>query len=244
MEDVLKSDKDKSSKIYKNVDWFCNEVVKLENKKACYFEKTRKDVIITKEDEEDFNIKICRFCKKKSGKVKDHCHLTSKSRGPAHSTCIINVTQYKIYFIPFLFHNFSNYDFHMSFKKLVDKKNDKLKSDIIPKTNEVIISVTYDCITFIDSYRFLSSSSHSVVRALVNDNHKTLKSLKEEIVDNDEVLNIVNEIGEDRTIEDLKKDYPKEIEKLEEALLNYIGKNDLKFLKTEVPRNGNIFLKN
>ena len=41
----------------------------------------------------------------------------------------------------------------MFFKKLVDKKNDKVKSDIIPKTNEEYISVTYGCIRFIDSYR-------------------------------------------------------------------------------------------
>ena len=45
-------------------------------------------------------------------------------------------------------------------------------------------------------------------------------------------MNIVNEIGEeDRTIEDLRKDYPEEIKNLEEALLNYIGENDLNFLK-------------
>ena len=41
----------------------------------------------------------------------------------------------------------------MVFKKLVDKKNVKVKSDIIPKTNEKYISVTYGCIRFIDSYR-------------------------------------------------------------------------------------------
>ena len=33
--------------------------------------------------------------------------------------------------------------------------------------------------------------------------------MKDEIVDNDEILNIANEITEkDRTIEDLKKDFP------------------------------------
>ena len=47
--------------------------------------------------------------------------------------------------------------------------------------------------------------------------------MKEEIIENDEISNIVKEKGEeDRTIEDLKKDYPNEIEKLEEALLKYI----------------------
>ena len=48
-------------------------------------------------------------------------------------------------------------------------------------------------------------------------------------------MNIINEIGEkDRTIEDLKKDYPIEIEKLEEVSLNYFGENDPKLLKTEI----------
>ena len=45
----------------------------------------------------------------------------------------------------------------MFFKKLVDKKNDKVKFDIIPKTNEEYISVTHGCFRFIDGYRFLSS---------------------------------------------------------------------------------------
>ena len=63
-----------------------------------------------------------------------------------------------------------------------------------------------------------------------------MKKLKTEPVDNDDILDIVNEIVEDDiTIEDLKKGYPNEIEKLEEALLNYIWENDLKFLQTEFP---------
>ena len=49
-------------------------------------------------------------------------------------------------------------------------------------------------------------------------------------------MNIVDEIAEeDRTIKELKKDYPIEIEKLEEVLLNYLGTNDLKILKTGFP---------
>ena len=62
-----------------------------------------------------------------------------------------------------------------------------------------------------------------------------MKNLKEEIVDNDEILNIFNEREEDRTIKDLKKDYPDKIENLEEASLNYLGENDFKILKTEFP---------
>ena len=49
------------------------------------------------------------------------------------------------------------------------------------------------------------------------------------MVINDEKLDFVNEIvEEDKTIKDLKKDYPEKIKNLEEALLNYIGENDLK----------------
>ena len=47
--------------------------------------------------------------------------------------------------------------------------------------------------------------------------------MKEEIVDNDEILNIFKKIGEDdSTIEDLKKDYREEIKNSEEALLKMI----------------------
>ena len=79
---------------------------------------------------------------------------------------------------------------------MVDKKNDKLKFDIIPKTNGEYISVTYGCIRFIDSYRFLSSGLDSVVKTLVDNSQKTLKDLKKEIVGSDEILNIVNKIEE------------------------------------------------
>ena len=45
----------------------------------------------------------------------------------------------------------------MFFKRLVGKKKDKVDFDILPKTNEEYISVTYGCIRFNDSDRFLSS---------------------------------------------------------------------------------------
>ena len=113
--------------------------------------------------------------------------MTGKYRGPAHSKCIINVTQEQSNFIPFIFHNFSDFDCHLFFKKLVDKKNDKLKFKILPKTDEEYISVGYGCIRFIDSYRFFSSRLDSLVETLVDNSHKTLKILKEEIVDNDQI---------------------------------------------------------
>ena len=124
-------------------------------------------------------------------------------------------------------------------KKLIDKTNDKVKFDIIPKTNEEYISVTYGCIRFIDSYRFQSSSLHSLFKTLVDKSNKTLK---EEIVENDEILNIVDEIVEDdETFKDLKNDYPDKIRNLEEAILKYMGENDLKLLKNGISRQMEIF---
>ena len=90
--------------------------------------------------------------------------MTGLYRSPAHNIRTIDVTQHQSNFLPFLFPNFSNYDCHMIFKKLVNKKNDKVKFGTKPKINEEHISVTYGCIRFIDSYRFLSSSLDSLVK--------------------------------------------------------------------------------
>ena len=200
---------------------------------------------MTEKDEDYKNNNNCRFCEKniESDKVRDHCHLNGKYRGPAHNTCIINVTQKQSNFIPFIFHNFSNYECHMFFKKMVDKKKDKIDFKITPKTIEEYISVTYGCIRFIDSYRFLSSGLDSLAKTLVDNSHKTLEEFGEEIVGNDEILNIVNEIKrlitenkyKNDSIKDIKKDYPDNINDLEEALLDYMGENNVKILKTGFP---------
>ena len=80
---------------------------------------------MTEEDEEDFkNYNICRFCEQnfESDKVRDHFHLTGKYRGPTHSKFNITDTRDKSNYIPFIFHNFSNYASHLFFRKLLDKK--------------------------------------------------------------------------------------------------------------------------
>ena len=65
MEDVLKSGYHESPLGYNNVDWFVDEVITLENKMAFYFKNTKKDIVMTEEDEEDYrNNIICHFVKK------------------------------------------------------------------------------------------------------------------------------------------------------------------------------------
>ena len=76
---------------------------------AVYFKNTKKSIILTKEDEDFENENICKFFEKEIliDKVRDHCHLTGKYRGPAHTTCNVDVTQKQSNIIPFTFHNFS-----------------------------------------------------------------------------------------------------------------------------------------
>ena len=177
LEDVSESGYYESPLGYNNVDWYVNQEIKIE-KKAFYFTNTKKDIVMTENDEEDYRKNnICRFCEKnfESDKVRDHCHLTGKYRGRTHNICKTNVKQKHKNFISFAFHNFSNYDCHVFFKRLVDSKNDKVKFEIIPKTIEEYISVFYGCIRFIDSYHFLSDSLHKLVKNLDEDGFKILK---------------------------------------------------------------------
>ena len=150
------------------------------NKTGFYFINNNKDNIRTEVDEKDYrNIFIYFFCEKEyiCDKIRDQCQLTEEYRGPAHSKSNINVKQSQNIFIPITFHSFFNYDCHLFFKKLVEK-NDKAKFDIIPRSKEKFISITYICIRLIDYYRFLPSSLYKSVETLVDNSHKTLTSLK------------------------------------------------------------------
>ena len=79
------------------VEWFVNEVIKTENKMNFYFKNTKKEIAMTKEDEEHFkNSTLCWFCElpfESQNKVRDHCHLPGNYRGAAHEKCDINVKQ-------------------------------------------------------------------------------------------------------------------------------------------------------
>ena len=101
--------------------------------------------------------------------------MTGNYRDPAHNKCNINVTQDQGKFISFIFHNFSKYDCHLLFKKIFDKKIDKVNFRIIPKTGEEYIPVRYGCFRFIDSYRIVSSSLDSLVKTLVDNSQKNIE---------------------------------------------------------------------
>ena len=49
-------------------------------------------------------------------KVRDHCHMTGKFRGPAHRSCSINFQLTKK--VPIIFHNLRGYNSHLIFSEL------------------------------------------------------------------------------------------------------------------------------
>ena len=106
---------------------------------ALYFKYTNEDIILTEEIvDQNRNNNIFGFCETniEFDEVRDHCHLTGKSRGPAQNNCNTKVTQKYSNFIPFVSSSSSNYDRHLCFKKLVDKKKDKVKFDKLPTTDD------------------------------------------------------------------------------------------------------------
>ena len=76
-------------------------------------------MIYTRKDKEKFmKSKVCWICRKPflEDKVRDHCHITEKLRGAAHSNCNLKIKKPK--FTPVFFHNLSVHDSHLFVTKL------------------------------------------------------------------------------------------------------------------------------
>ena len=149
-------------------EWFIKEMLEIEGDMKNYFISELEINLDT--IPKTFDQTTCWLCEKEyklkdvkeNPVVKDHCHLTGKFRGLAHNNCNLNTRKAHTSFVPILFHNFSGYDCHLVFEKLVNmvtKKNIKMnENDIIAKSSENYISVKIGCLKFLDSYRFLDAS--------------------------------------------------------------------------------------
>ena len=78
-----------------------------------------KNLVMTEEEEHLFQqSNTCQICKKlidnDDGKVRDHCHITSKFRGAAQWSCNINFQLTK----KVIFHSLKGYDSHLIFSEL------------------------------------------------------------------------------------------------------------------------------
>ena len=103
-------------------------------------------------------------------KVRDHCHISAKYRGPAHWSCNINL---KISTkVPVIFHNLRGYDSHLIFRDL-SKFNCKIS--VIPSGLEKYMSFTLNNnIVFTESMVFLNSSLDKLVKNLSDEDFKYL----------------------------------------------------------------------
>jgi len=83
----------------------------------------------------------CHICEKPFAsddtRVRDHCHLIDKYRGPAHSNC--NLNSKNSFYIP-IFHNLSGYDAHFIIKEITTAYDGYV--NILPITKEKYISFT------------------------------------------------------------------------------------------------------
>ena len=67
LSDVLRSGFYESNRDYDILEWFADEVIRLENKLVFNFKNTNKDINTTEEDEEHYrNTNICRFCERET----------------------------------------------------------------------------------------------------------------------------------------------------------------------------------
>ena len=127
------------------------------------------------EEEEEFQSSntswICeKLIDDEDEKVRDHCHVTGKFRGPAHWSCNVNLQLTKK--VPVIFHNLRGYDSHLIFCEL--NKFD-VKIDVIPNRLEKYMAfILNKNLVFIDSMQFMNSSLEKLVKNLSDDDFKYL----------------------------------------------------------------------
>ena len=129
-----------------------------------------KKMIISEKEQCDFeNAKSCRICNKeynnKDVRVRDHCHVTGKYRGSAHTKC--NRSYRLTNKIPVIFHNLRGYD-----SQLIMQEIGKFNKDInvIPYNMEKYMAFMIGIkLTFIDSFEFMNQSLSDLANNLSQD---------------------------------------------------------------------------
>ena len=148
---------------------YCNQII---NKNF------NKNLKMTIEDEENHqNSQNCWICNQKiinnKDKVRDHCHITGKHRGPAHkeSNSILRIPRK----IPIIFLNLEGYDGHLIFRELNNFED--IDVQVIPKTDKRYMSIIVNRnIIFLDSLQFLKPSLDNLAGNLEDEDFKHLLS--------------------------------------------------------------------
>lgn len=141
-------------------------------------------------------------------KVRNHCHVTGKFLGAAHTICNLN---YKLpSFIPIFCHNLSGYDSHLFIKELATKHSNmsviaqnkeryisfskKILVDKVEKLNkfgEKVSKLVYMELRFLDSYRFMASPIEKLANNLLSEDCNNVRKY----FDNDEKFFLIRQKG-------------------------------------------------
>ena len=110
-------------------------------------------------------------------KIREHNHFNGKYRGAACQSC--NTREGKASKeIPVFFHNGSKYDFHFIGTELMKYQDRYNKVEVIPKTSEEYISITYGSfyrkLIFKDSYRFLQQGLGDIAESMKSEDFKIM----------------------------------------------------------------------
>ncbi|XP_072751051.1 uncharacterized protein [Anoplolepis gracilipes] len=171
------------------VAWFAEELKNLATSVKTILSTNLPMINLTREELEKFNSATqCHICEKPfvedDTRVHDHCHLTGRYRGPAHSNCNLNYKE--SFYIPIIFHNLSGYDSHFIIEEIATAFEGRI--DLLPITKEKYVSFTKDVkltednsrnhikLRFIDSFKFLTTSLNKLTSFLSKDKLKILQS--------------------------------------------------------------------
>ena len=97
--------------------------------------------------------------------MRDHCHVTGKYRGSAHTDCNLSYRlANKIYVV---FHNLRGYDLHLIMQE-IGKFNKDI--NVIPNNMEIYMASTIDRnLIFIDFFQFMNQSLSNLANNLPKD---------------------------------------------------------------------------
>ncbi|XP_071639083.1 uncharacterized protein [Temnothorax longispinosus] len=154
------------------VAWFAEELRRLAHDVKTILSTNIPMADFTRDEWEKFNSAThCHVCEEPfepdDVRVRDHCHLTGRYRGPAHSNCNLNYKD--LHCIPIVFHNLSGYDAHFIITEIATAYEGHVDLFLITKGKYISftknVQSTEDkdkktCVKlrFIDSYKFFTAS--------------------------------------------------------------------------------------
>jgi len=125
------------------IAWFVHELHELAQRAKIILDTAVPMVDLTPEECERFaSATHCHVCDRsfEAGdiRVRDHCHLTGRFRGPAHSNCNLNYKDSHVK--PVFFHNLSGYDAHFIIRDVANAYPGSV--ELLPVTKKSYIAFT------------------------------------------------------------------------------------------------------